>query len=91
MPAPLRLASHGAADLARELAGLARRQLFGQGRRRHVQGGELLDEEGDPLRLGLLVDPVQGWDAVLLAELGDPLVGQDHQVLDQPVGLRLGD
>jgi putative transposase len=50
VPAPRRLASHGAADLAHELAGLARRQPLGQRRRRHTQGGELLDEEGDPLR-----------------------------------------
>ena len=63
MPAPRRLAGHGAADLARELAGLARGQPLGQRRRRHVQRRELLDEEGDPLRLGLLVDAIQGRDA----------------------------
>ena len=45
----------------------------------------------DPLRVGLLVDPVERRHAAALAELGDLLVGEDHQLLDQPVGLGLRD
>src|SRR5204863_8030323 len=43
----------------------------------------------DSLRIGLLVDPVERRDAPPLKELGDPLVGEDHQVLDELVGLGL--
>ena len=35
----------------------------------------------------LLVDPVERRDALALQEQGDLLVGQDHQLLDQPVRL----
>ena len=45
----------------------------------------------DPRRVGLLVDAVDGGHPPALAELGDLLVGEDHQVLDQPVGLGLRD
>ena len=90
MTSPLRLARHQAAHLAGQLAGLGSGQALGQRGRRHVEGGQLLDEQLDPLRLRLLVDPIQGGDAAPLQQLGDALVGEDHQVLDQPVGLGLG-
>ena len=43
----------------------------------------------DPLGVGLLVDPVEGRDALALEQLGDLLVGEDHQLLDQLVRLGL--
>ena len=42
-------------------------------------------------RVGLLMHPVERRHLASLAELGHPLVGQDHQVLDQAVGLGLVD
>ena len=42
-------------------------------------------------RVGLLVHPVERRHAAALQQLGDLLVGEDHQVLDQPVGLGLLD
>ena len=45
----------------------------------------------DPLGVRLLVDAVDRRDAAALEQLGDTLVGEDHQVLDQPVGLGLRD
>ena len=82
-------------DQAARLSGKLARLLGGdrvrQRRRRNVEGSELLDHPANPLRVRLLVHPVDGRDAAALEELGDTLVREDHQVLDQPVGLGLRD
>ena len=61
----------------------------GSGGRRKVEGRQLLDQPADPLGIRLLVDAIEGGDATALEQLGDPLVGEDHQLLDQAVGLGL--
>jgi hypothetical protein len=66
MPAPLGLGRDQATCLAGEDAGLARLELVRKRRSGHVERRELLDHERHPLRIGLLVDPVQGGDATLL-------------------------
>ena len=68
-------------------------QLLGvrQRRSRHVERRELLEEGRDATRVGTFVHPVEGRHAAPLADLGNPLVGEDHQLLDQAVGLGLGD
>ena len=82
-------------DQAARLSGKLARLLGGdrvrQRRRRNVEGSELLDHPANPLRVRLLVDPVDGRDAAALEELSDTLVREDHQLLDQPVGLGLRD
>ena len=87
--AALGLAGDQPARLAGELPRLLRGDRVGQGRRRDVEGRELLDQPADALGIGLFVDPVEGRDAATLEQLGDPLVGEDHQVLDQAMGLGL--
>ena len=59
-------------------------------RRGHLERGKLLGQTGDARRIGALVHAVEAWDATLLEQLRDGLVGGDHQVLDQAVGLGLG-
>ena len=87
--AALGLSGDQPARLTRQLAGLLGRDRVRQRRRRDVERRQLLDQPADPLGIGLLVDPVEGRDAPALEQLRDPLVGEDHQVLDQPVGLGL--
>ena len=52
---------------------------------------ELLDQALDPGRVGLGVDAVDRRHPLALEQLRDLLVGEDHQPLDQAVGLGLGD
>jgi hypothetical protein len=77
------------ACLGRQLRRLTRAKPLRQRRRRHVQGSKLLDEELDPLRVRLLVDAVHGRQPLSLQQRCDLLVAEDHQLLDQPVRLRL--
>ena len=60
------------------------------GRGRHLEVGELREHELDRLRLGRLVDAVERVAPAAREELGDGLVREDHQLLDQRMGLRLG-
>src|SRR5207302_6256398 len=76
-------------DLAHVLAGLRRRDVLRQRRRRHLERGELVDEPRDAIWIGAFVDAVQTWHPSALKQRRDRLVGGDHQVLDQAVGLRL--
>ena len=70
--------------------GSTRDMLLGQRRRGHLERGQLVDQALDALGLGALVHAVQAGGAALLGEQArDGLVGGDHQVLDQPVGLGL--
>ena len=50
---------------------------------------ELLDQALDPRRVGLRVDAVDRRHPLALEQLRDLLVGEDHQPLDQAVGLGL--
>ena len=90
-PRRARLARDQPARLADELGGLRGAEALGQRRRRHVERGELRDEPLDARRVGPLVDAVERRHPATLAELGHLLVREDHQVLDQPVGLGLRD
>ena len=63
---------------------------LGQRGRGNSERGQLLDQAFDALRVGLFVHPVERRDVASFQKLGHPLVGQDHQMLDQPVGLGLG-
>ena len=90
VPAPRGLACRQAARLRRDLARLARREALAQRRRRHAERVQLGDQALDPGRVGLGVDAVERRHALALQELGDLFVGEDHQPLDQPVGLGLG-
>ena len=76
-------------DLAHELGRLRRGHPLGQRRRGHLQRGQLIDEPLDALGLGALVHAVQARHPALREQAGDGLVGRDHQVLDQAVGLGL--
>ena len=89
MAAPLGLPGDQPARLPGELARLLGGDRLRQRRRRDLEGRELLDQPPDPLRVGLLVDPVERRHAAALEQLRDTLVGEDHQLLDQPVGLGL--
>ena len=93
VPAALGLAADQAARLRRQLGRLRRGDALriGQRRRRQVERGELLEQDRDPARVRVLVDAVERRRPATLAELGDALVGEDHQLLDQPVGLGLLD
>jgi hypothetical protein len=88
--APLGLARDHPTRLRDELGSLGGREALGQRRRRQIERGEPLEQHGHPLRVGALVHAIQGHRAPTVAELGDPLVGEDHQLLDQAVGLGLG-
>ena len=52
---------------------------------------QLLDQALDPLRVRLRVDPVDRRHPLALEQLRDLFVGEDHQPLDQAVGLGLRD
>ena len=65
--------------------------LVGERRGRDVEGGKLLDQPLDSVWIRLFVNAVERRDAATLEQLGDALVGEDHQVLDQAVGLGLRD
>jgi hypothetical protein len=91
VPAALGLARGELAGLDRDPSGLAGRGVLRQRRRRDVERRELVHHPGDPLGVGLLVDAVEAGDPLALDQLRDLFVGQDHQLLDQPVGLGLGD
>ena len=81
------------ATMRRHLGGQLRRLLgrhaLGHRRRRHLEAGELLAQERDGRRVGPLVNAVEARQAVGRPGSRDPLVGQDHQLLDQAVRLRL--
>ena len=62
-----------------------------QGRGRHTERVELLDQALDPGRIRLSVHPVDRRHALALEQLGHLFVGEDHQPLDQPVRLGLLD
>ena len=85
------LAADEPARGSRQLAGLLGGDGVGQRGRRKIEGRQLLDQPADPLGVRLLVDAVEGGDATALEQLGDLLVGEDHQLLDQAVGLGLLD
>ena len=81
---------HLTADLPHRLGRVGGLQRIGQGRGRHLQVGQTVGQEGDPARVGALVDPVQRRDAAPLQGRGDLLVGQHHQALDQAMRLGIG-
>src|SRR5436190_8963253 len=74
------LAGDEPTDPGGELAGLGGGESLRNRWGRHPERRELLDEELDPGRVGELVDPVEAGDPTPLGELGDALVGEDHQV-----------
>ncbi len=76
-------------DLPEQLGCLRGGHVLGQRRRGHLERGELVGEALDALGLGALVDAVEARHAALLEQRRDGLVGGDHQVLDQAVGLGL--
>ena len=63
--------------------------MLGQRRRGYLQGGQLIGQALHALGLGTLVNAEQARHAALLEQSRDGLVGSDHQMLDQPVGLGL--
>ena len=89
VPAPRGLLPGQPAGRRRHLPGRARREPLAERRRRHAERRQLLQQAFDPRRIGLGVDAVDGGDAAVDEELRHPLVGEDHQPLDQPVGLGL--
>ncbi len=91
VPASRRLARHQPARLRGQLGGFARCRRAAQRRRRDLELVQLRDQPLDPRRVGLGVDPVDRRHALALQQLGDLLVGEDHQPLDQAVRLGLGD
>ncbi len=89
MPGARDPVGHRGGRLTDRLRRLRRRQrTVGHGRRRHPEGGELLDQPLDGHRIRALVYAVERRDPVLLQKAGDLLVGGDHEMLDQAVGLR---
>ena len=90
MTPPLGLAGDHPADLGGQLSGLGSGEALGHRGGRQIERRQLLHQALDPLRVGLLVDAVEGRDATPLQVLGHLLVGEDHQVLDQPMGLAGG-
>ena len=83
------LARHDARHLRGQVRRLLGGHVLGYRRRRHVEAGELLAQERDGRRVGALVNAVEGRQAVVGQVAGDLLVGQDHELLDQAVRLRL--
>ena len=77
------------ADARRQARGLGRREVLGHGGRRHLEVGELGEEELDRLRVGALVDAVERLAAPAGEQLRDGLVRGDHQLLDEHVRERL--
>ena len=63
--------------------------MLGHGRRRHLEVGELGEEQLDRLRVGALVDAVERVAAPAREQLGDGLVRGDHHLLDEHVRERL--
>ena len=55
-----------------------------------IQVGETRKQERDRLRLGWLVNAVERLAPAAGEQLGDELIGTDHQFLHQHVGVRLG-
>ena len=92
MAAALGLAGDQLARLGGELTGLlggrASREAAGVG---ISSACELLDQQLDPRRVGLLVDAVERARLAPLEVVGDLLVGEHHQLLDQAVRLGLLD
>src|SRR5581483_7046070 len=77
-----------------ELRGLAGRdggelwrELFRHGRGRHAEVGELREQLLDRLRIGALVHAVERRAVSGREEPGDSLVREDHQLLDEHVGV----
>ena len=88
-PRRARLAGGQAARLGGDLARLARGDALAQRRGRDAERVQLRDQPLDPRRVGLGVDAVDRRHPLALQELGHLLVGEDHQPLDQAVGLGL--
>ena len=91
-PCPRRAASRGdqAAGLGRDLGRLLRRRV----RRAAAASGarapcSCSTSRSTRSRVGLRVDPVDRRHPLALEQLRDLFVGEDHQALDQPVGLGL--
>ena len=91
LAAPARLARDPAADLADQVAGLGRAHALLRARRGHLDRRELVQQAVDARRVGLLVDAIERGRLSLLEQVGHLLVREDHQVLDQLVGLGLRD
>ena len=89
--ARLHVLGHPLRDRGGERGRVARAQPVGVGRRRrrHAEVGQLGDEQEHRLRVGALVHAVEGLAPPAGEELGDLLVGEDHQLLDEHVRLRL--
>ena len=82
---------HALGDLPGQRRGLRGRHAlrFGRRRRRHAEIGEHRDQPRDRLRLGRVVDAVERLAAAAAQQPGDGLVGEDHELLDEHVGVRL--
>ena len=58
-------------------------------RRRHAEIGEHGDQARDRLRLGRVVDAIERLAPAAAEQPGDGFVGEDHQLLDEHVRVRL--
>ena len=89
---PLDVVRDALARLRCELRGEARGQALPLGRRRggHLERGELREQVQDGLRVGPLVDAVERLPPPSRQQPADGLVGEDHQLLDEHVRVRLG-
>ena len=76
-------------DVGDEIGALLGRHRLRQRRRGDVERRQLVDEPLDARGLGPLVHAVERRQPARLEQRRDRLVGRDHQVLDQPVRLRL--
>ena len=89
VPGAPHVLGHHAADLSRQLAGLLGRHVLRKRRRGHFERRKLSHHPLDRLGVGPLVHPVERGRAALRKVRGHLLVGEDHQLLDQGVRLRL--
>ena len=89
---PLDVVRDTLARLRGELRGEPRRQALPVGcrRGRHLECGELREQVKDGLRVGPLVDAVERFAPPSRQQPTDCLVGEDHQLLDEHVRVRLG-
>jgi len=85
----LGIARHQVRGLGGGVGSLLRAHALGDRRRGHIERGQLLDHELDRLGVGALVHAVERGEAGVGQIAGHALVGQDHELLDHPVGLGL--
>jgi len=91
VPAPSRLLGNEPARLGGQLRRLARRGRAAQRRGRDFELVQLRYQPLDPRRVRLGMDAVDRRHPLALEQPRDLFVGEDHQPLDQAMGLGLGD